>query len=148
MVLYLFNDKVDLISVWDDKEAWEGQQYPSTIRLKEYIRKRPISPKFNRKAIFKRDSYTCMYTGAVLPAYKLTIDHVIPKDQGGKNTWENCVTCSTTANSEKRNRTPEQAGMTLLKKPTAPASSLFLEYSVFHKVHPDWADYFPEARSS
>jgi hypothetical protein len=40
---------------------------------------------------------------------------------GGKTTFENCVTACRVCNVEiKRGRTPEQAGMKLIKKPKIP----------------------------
>lgn len=137
-------DKVDIVSVWKDKYFIEDTKYPAIVKLKEYIRKRPLIPRFSRKGVFKRDKYICQYTGIKYSPSKLTIDHVIPKSQGGKNTWENCVTCSNQANSVKGDRTPEEAGMILLRKPAAPAHSLFIEFWSMSNPHLDWAAYFPD----
>jgi 5-methylcytosine-specific restriction endonuclease McrA len=58
----------------------------------------------------------------------LTIDHVLPKSRGGSNRWTNLVTCCTNCNRKKGDKTPQEAGMTLIVKPYEP--SLFSE--VFH----------------
>lgn len=148
MANLLASEKVEVISTWPKTPPlhpfWGDMKHPATMRLKEYIRKRPRVPRFNRRAVFRRDHYTCCYTGKTLPPSQLTLDHVIPKDQGGKSTWENCVTASLEANSKKANRTPDQAGMKLLKKPTAPAHFLSLEYSTLRDIHDDWFQFFPE----
>lgn len=87
--------------------------------------------------------HNCQYTGISLPPSQLTVDHVIPKSRGGKSTWENCVTASLQVNSTKGNRTPEEAGLKLLRPATAPPDSLALEYAILNDIHPDWEGYFP-----
>ena len=143
MVKLIFNNKVDVISTWDDEPFLKGR-YPAVIRLKRYIRKRPRIPRFNRRGVFRRDLFQCMYTGEILPPSQLTVDHVFPKCKGGKSTWENCVTSSLDANAKKGDRTPEEAGMRLIRRPTAPAHFLTLEYVLYRNPHSDWASFFPQ----
>jgi hypothetical protein len=76
--------------------------------------------KFTQKNIWERDNYTCQYTGKKVTRTTGNIDHVIPKSQGGKTTWENCVIAHKEINSKKADKTPEQAGLKLLKKPFTP----------------------------
>ena len=52
---------------------------------------------------------------------ELTIDHIVPRSQGGLTTWENCVLACVSCNARKANRTPEQAGMKLRRAPARPA---------------------------
>lgn len=77
-------------------------------------------PTLSSRAIRERDNETCQYTGRRLPRGRGTIDHVIPRHQGGRTTWENCVLCDEAVNCAKANRTPEQAGLKLLRRPKAP----------------------------
>lgn len=108
---------------------------PTMIALKHVVkRKRSGKKKFanySKFNLFLRDNYTCQYCGRNAsqldtrtrrgrPKEALTRDHVIPKDAGGSNDWENIVTACSTCNHTKRNRTPEQAGMRLLKAPYKP----------------------------
>ena len=51
---------------------------------------------------------------------ELTIDHVLPRSQGGVSSWENCVLACMACNKRKADRTPEQAGVKLRKQPTRP----------------------------
>ena len=51
---------------------------------------------------------------------KLTIDHIIPRGRGGQDLWENLVAACKTCNQMKGNKTPEEAGMPLIKKPKRP----------------------------
>ena len=49
-----------------------------------------------------------------------TLDHVVPRSQGGKTTWENIVCACGTCNRKKGGRTPKEAQMKLLSKPVKP----------------------------
>ena len=51
---------------------------------------------------------------------QLTYDHVLPRSRGGKTCWDNIVTCCISCNSRKDNKTPEEAGFTLARKPVKP----------------------------
>ncbi len=143
MIRLVMTEKADVISQWKGELLYEGMEYPSIIILKSYIRKKPLLPRFNFRGVFRRDFYTCQYTGRILPPSQLTVDHVIPKSRGGKSTWENCVTASLEVNAAKSNKTPEEAGLKLLCKPMAPPDSLGLEYAILQEIHPDWEIYFP-----
>ena len=49
--------------------------------------------------------------------------HLVPRSQGGRDTWENCVTACRRCNLDKAGRTPEQAGLRLLYVPYRPVKS-------------------------
>lgn len=90
------------------------------------VLRRKVSPvksgiKFSKINVCLRDDFTCQYCATKLPISKLNYDHVIPRFQGGKTVWENIVMSCYPCNDKKRNRTPEQAGMALLKVPVKPA---------------------------
>lgn len=97
---------------------------PSVIRLKRYIRFRRREIPLTKKNILRRDHYTCQYCGS--REGPMTIDHVIPKRLGGRDTWENLVCACLKCNNKKGDRTPEEAGMKLLRKPRKPNYFLFL----------------------
>lgn len=91
-----------------------------------------------RQNIFKRDNYTCCYTGEKLKKKDLSIDHVFPQSRCkeiGKNpnTWENMVTCHRDLNSRKGDKTPAEAGLKMKYKPFRPKGGL-----VFELVKDDW----------
>ena len=77
-------------------------------------------PKFSAKAIWERDQGTCQYTGKKLSPQQANIDHVIPKSRGGRTNWKNCVLTHKEVNSIKANRTPEEAGLKLIRNPQDP----------------------------
>lgn len=74
----------------------------------------------SNRLLFRRDNHHCLYCGHQFDTAYLTRDHVTPRGQGGKDTWENVVTACKRCNHSKGNSTPEQAGMALLAVPFAP----------------------------
>jgi hypothetical protein len=74
----------------------------------------------DRSTLYSRDQRICAYCGTQYEDRILTIDHVIPRSRGGKNTWVNCVTACKPCNNRKDDRTPEEARMQLLYVPYAP----------------------------
>ncbi len=93
---------------------------PEVITLTRYDRIPTNSVAFSRRNIYKRDRYTCQYCGQQPGSEELTIDHVLPRSQGGGTTWENCVLACLECNKRKANRTPLQSGMLLKKLPIRP----------------------------
>lgn len=90
---------------------------PSVIRLLEYRRIPHQTRALSRKNILMRDRYTCQYCARMLLSGELTLDHVIPRSRSGETAWENLVACCHPCNNQKGNRTPEEAGMKLVRQP-------------------------------
>jgi 5-methylcytosine-specific restriction endonuclease McrA len=93
---------------------------PRVIILQMYDRVPKTKVRFSRYNIYLRDGNTCQYCGEELPRTDLNLDHVVPRAQGGRTTWENVVCCCIDCNLSKGARTPEQAGLKLLKVPVRP----------------------------
>jgi 5-methylcytosine-specific restriction endonuclease McrA len=93
---------------------------PRVVQLLSCDRSPRHEVKFSRHNIYMRDGNTCQYCGHELPRAELNLDHVVPRAQGGRTTWENVVCCCIDCNLSKGARTPEQAGMKLLKIPVRP----------------------------
>ncbi|MBX3423282.1 MAG: HNH endonuclease [Pirellulaceae bacterium] len=98
-------------------------QVPRIIRLTRYDKLPKTIVRFNRKNLFARDDHRCQYCGQSQPTSQLSLDHVVPRSLGGKTSWDNIVCSCTGCNSRKGGRTPEQAGMKLLKQPGQPKSN-------------------------
>ena len=64
---------------------------PEVLALTRHDRARHQTVTFSRRNLFKRDHSTCQYCGCQPGTEELTIDHVIPRAQGGQTTWENCA---------------------------------------------------------
>jgi hypothetical protein len=105
-------------------EEWRTAMHmPAVVRLFEFVRPKHrvvFYKPFTRKNLWERDGGRCQYCGCKLSLSQLTYEHVIPKDKGGVCRWENIVAACTGCNSKKRNRTPAEAGMVLIRKPFAP----------------------------
>jgi len=86
--------------------------------------------------IFKRDNFTCGYTGKKLQKDELSVDHILPVSRGGENTWENLITCGKKTNTFKDNRLPHECGLKLLWKPIKPKNGL--QTLSLDKLRPDW----------
>lgn len=98
---------------------------------------------FSRRNLFKRDRFTCQYCHCRLQSEELTIDHIIPRSQGGVSSWENCVLACVECNNRKADRTPAQAHMPLARKPVRPT---WRELYSSHGLRIDsWSRFLSEA---
>ena len=93
---------------------------PEVVTITGFDRLLMSTVTFSRRNIFKRDRFTCQYCGTQPRRDELTIDHVVPRAQGGQSTWTNCVLACVTCNHRKADRTPDQAQMRLKKQPVRP----------------------------
>ena len=93
---------------------------PKIIVLALYDRIPRKEVKFTRRNIFLRDKYTCQYCSNSFPENDLNLDHVVPRDKGGKTTWDNIATSCIRCNTRKANKLAHEVGMRLLRKPATP----------------------------
>jgi hypothetical protein len=140
----LFKDKCEVIETWQDTINWGNGSIllPSVLRLKSHIRRNYFNSNFSRKALVKRDRSSCQYCGKKLSASQITIDHVLPRAQGGITSFTNCVVACQICNNKKADKTPEQAHMMLLRKPTHPSfnAANYVSDPQEH-WHPSWDDF-------
>jgi 5-methylcytosine-specific restriction endonuclease McrA len=112
-------------------------KYPSVIRLFEYVRIPFRQVSLSRNNVLRRDGNRCVYCGS---NQNLTLDHVVPRSQGGKDTWGNLVAACQECNTLKGNRTPEEAGMLMRHQPFKPSFILFIrDYT--GRVNEQWLPY-------
>jgi 5-methylcytosine-specific restriction endonuclease McrA len=115
---------------------------PAVIRLNRFIRRKTPIFKFSRQNLYVRDRGVCQYCGTPFEHKELTYDHVVPRSKGGQTEWTNVVTCCTACNLRKGGRTPEEAGMPLIKKPKAPIWIPLLTKSLgIDETPSSWKDY-------
>lgn len=118
---------------------------PRIIRLLLYERLPVRNVRLNRRNIFARDENHCQYCGKRFPTSDLSLDHVIPRSQGGRTLWENLVCCCLKCNVKKGGRTPEQAGMKLINKPVRPKRSPVLNLQLSKDRYRSWKQFLDHA---
>lgn len=120
-------------------------QVPRVIRLLHYERMPKHTVKFNRRNIFARDNNLCQYCGKRFATSELSLDHVVPRSQGGQSTWDNVVCACVECNVKKGGRTPKQAHMHLIKKPEKPKRSPMLSMKLTHRKYQSWKTFLDNA---
>lgn len=75
----------------------------------------------DRAILYARDKGICCYCFEQFKDHQLTIDHVMPRSRGGRNTWQNVVTSCKLCNVQKSDRTPQEAGMEMAYIPYSPS---------------------------
>ena len=104
-------------------------QLPVVLKLHRYVNVPKRYARWSRLAVLQRDKFKCIYCGIqpgqkqdgrVLTSKEFTIDHLIPRSRGGKNSWGNTACACPNCNQRKKDRTPEESGMRLLWEPKIP----------------------------
>ena len=121
-VVMMFDGKVEVVEEYDEdiRSVSITIKMPAVVRMLRAIRGRKRAIKFSRMNVATRDDFRCQYCGDKFSMRQLTYDHVVPRAQGGKTTWENIVMACYACNEVKGGRTPRQAGMRLRKEPAKP----------------------------
>ncbi len=120
-----FRGKAEIVEEYEDREIRSVSltiKMPSVVRLVHWIRNKTAGLRFNKANVYYRDKGLCQYCTRSITKAKATYDHVMPKSRGGLTNWNNIVTCCTDCNHRKDCRTPEEAAMALLNKPSRPSN--------------------------
>ena len=111
---------------------------PTVVVLTRFARMPRRRLSFSLRGLWERDGGVCQYTGRKLQPGEGNIDHVVPRSRGGRTTWDNCVLADKRVNHRKGNRTPDEAGIKLVRPPEVPRelpATAFIRNT--HGV-PDW----------
>jgi len=169
----LFRDQAEVIRVddgsysthdfdaWTDlsmaREQFEAHDYewvrtvrlqiavPKVIRLLGYDRLPQQQVKLNRRNIFARDRNTCQYCGDQFATSELSLDHILPRSQGGKSSWKNLVCCCVRCNTRKGGRTPVQAGIRLIRQPVRPKRNPVISLRMGSDKYASWRAFLDNA---
>ena len=118
-------------------------ELPSVIRIAHMVKRPYRQKKLTRYEVFNRDKYTCQYCGKEIK--QLTLDHVIPRYRDGQHTWENVVSACVPCNRRKAGRTPQEAGMRLIRQPSQPrGDGLFYIPAHYPRTRSEWQKYLPQ----
>ncbi|GMH79438.1 hypothetical protein TrLO_g3610 [Triparma laevis f. longispina] len=122
----VFSGRVSVVDSYDYIIRGVGLSVPlpSVIALHDYIPEATQkSPAFTRRNIFLRDDYKCQYCSSKFAPRDLTLDHVVPRCEGGRLEWKNAVSCCRVCNGRKGCKSLkecENIGMKLRRNPTRP----------------------------
>ena len=118
---------------------------PKIIRLLGYERLPREPVKLNRRNIYARDHSQCQYCGKHFSTKELTLDHVVPRVQGGENSWTNLVCACVRCNARKGGRTPSQARMKLIREPVKPRRNPAITLKLGSPKYQSWKAFLDEA---
>jgi 5-methylcytosine-specific restriction endonuclease McrA len=121
---------------------------PRVLLLVAYERVPKRHVRFSRFNIFARDNNTCQYCGKRFARTDLNLDHVKPRSQGGVSTWDNIVCSCHSCNRRKGGRTPEQAGMMLVRRPRRPEWTPFTTEMFSLRHYREWMPFLTNVDSA
>lgn len=143
----LFKGKVYACEYFEDlevKSQTEAHKVPSVIALVRYV----VLPSGRQVSLTKanlliRDQYSCQYCKCDLTTHKATVDHVVPSSRGGQRVWKNVVAACKPCNEKKSDKTPQEAGMALRRRPWVPSRKVVLKQRAAGLEYgKSWAPYF------
>jgi 5-methylcytosine-specific restriction endonuclease McrA len=139
-VCLFFLGKVEVIEEYehDIRSVSLVIKAPAVVRLVRFFKLGKRSPPLSRANVLARDNFKCQYCNAELTAKEATLDHVVPRSQGGKTTWNNIVCACAACNRRKGGRTPKEAHMKLRAKPTKPEWLPVLNIRLHGKIPSAW----------
>jgi 5-methylcytosine-specific restriction endonuclease McrA len=148
--LYEFADWAALSASGHDSVQTVGRpiRIPRVLVLQAYDHLPKGKVRFSRLNIYARDHDTCQYCAKQLPRSELNLDHVVPRSQGGKTSWENVVCSCIPCNLKKGGRTPEQARLKLLTLPARPRWTPFFRGAVKKITYREWLPFLTLADAS
>ncbi|SRR3990167_1381394 len=142
-ITLFYQEKVEILQEYSDMWIHSARQtfkVPSVIKFISKVIKKMRKVKFSRENVYLRDKGKCQYCSIPVSRQDFTVDHVIPRSNGGKTEWSNIVICCVECNRFKKNRTPLQAGMKLKTEPVRP-KTLFQTLSWMSHMPLSWRDF-------
>ena len=121
-VTLVWRQKVDVVSEYEVavRSPSSTLTLPAVVRVRRYVRAPRKSVRCSRRNVYLRDRGVCQYCCETGALHEMTIDHVHPRSRGGPHAWENVALACARCNRVKAARTPEEAGMRLLRRPFRP----------------------------
>ncbi|MEJ2747217.1 MAG: HNH endonuclease [Anaerolineae bacterium] len=112
---------------------------PSVIKLGYMIHRPRPRVALSKREVLRRDNFTCQYCGRKM--HFLTIDHVIPRRQGGGHSWQNLVAACPPCNRRKGGKRPEEANMYLRRQPFEPKPTAVYRFGHYLQRHEEWLQF-------
>ena len=143
-IVLVMNEKATIVAadadnpVFGSTGAWER---PSVIILRRYVRvPSGRSVPVSRRGVLRRDAHRCGYCGSSAN----TIDHILPRSRGGKDSWENLIACCLKCNNLKGDKTPQEMNWKLQLNPKAPHGISWLVRGIEREM-PSWEEFLAPA---
>lgn len=140
-------NKAEIVAQYDSvvRSVSRTMQLPSVVRLLRYVQtvSRLGFVRCSRKNVLLRDRYQCQYCSIKCRAAAITIDHIVPRSRGGKTTWTNVVAACNQCNRRKGSRSPEAAGLSLIRQPKRPSWREMINDVEQYSLHDDRQDWMP-----
>jgi 5-methylcytosine-specific restriction endonuclease McrA len=111
-------------------------ELPSIIKMRYMVKRPRPRVALSKREILRRDNYTCQYCGR--RSSMLTLDHIVPRHLNGPHSWHNLVAACASCNRRKGGRTPDQAGMRLLRLPYEPSASAHYRFGRHLDQRQEW----------
>ena len=148
-ICLVYQEKATVMEEYDLTVSSPSTTYyiPAVMQLKNSFASIKKGIKFSRVNVYTRDHFKCQYCGNRKSLSELNYDHVVPRRYGGKTEWGNIVTCCYPCNNKKGGRTPEQAGMKLLRVPAKPTSLPLHSVFVRGSIPEPWKPYLDMAKA-
>ncbi len=121
---------------------------PRVVVLVAYEHLPKARVRFSRFNIYARDDSTCQYCGRRFSRSELNLDHVVPRSRGGSTNWENVVCSCVPCNLRKGGRTPEEAGMRLLRHPARPRWTPVFRNAARRAFYREWMPFLSMAEAA
>ena len=140
-IVSILSDKTECVANYSDVVRSQSirMSLPSIVRVKQYVRFFRNDVVLNRANILKRDDFTCQYCSK--KSNSMTIDHIVPKNKEGEDTWTNLVTACSRCNTKKGDSLLEKIDMKLLKKPKKPNYLFYFKQYINKDVQDSWKEY-------
>jgi 5-methylcytosine-specific restriction endonuclease McrA len=143
-IVLVMNEKATIVAadaenpVFGSARSWDR---PSVIILRRYVRvPSGRSVPVSRRGVLRRDAHRCGYCGSSAN----TIDHILPRSRGGKDSWENLIACCLSCNNSKGDKTPQEMNWKLRMNPKAPHGISWLVRGIEREM-PDWEEFLAPA---
>lgn len=139
-ITLLFLEKVEVVDTYEREihSVSVAIKMPAVVRLLRYVKLSRRKPPLSRINLLARDGFQCQYCGCGLSYEQATMDHVLPRSQGGAASWGNLVSACHHCNRRKGGRTPQQARMQLLQEPFEPSWLPVLTVRFYHNLPESW----------
>jgi 5-methylcytosine-specific restriction endonuclease McrA len=143
-ITLLCSGKVNVLSEYEREVRSPSTtlKIPSVVVFRHNKRAKTKTVRFSRNNIWIRDEGKCQYCGKHVSTKEFTLDHVVPRTNGGTTIWSNVVTCCYPCNQKKGDKSPSQANMRLLRQPIKPLS---LPYVYEVECYKDYKTSMPES---